>query len=82
MQQFLIEVDDTLAGQIDKVAPAKSRKRSEFIRTAIRRALWEIQEQETRAAYARIPDTAPAPFDAETWEPAPKVSVKSRRRKR
>ena len=69
MKQLLIELDDEDAAKLERVAPARSRRRSEFIRTAIRRALWDLEEQATAAAYARQPDSAAAYIDDEAWEP-------------
>ena len=71
MKQVLIELDDDTAARLDRVAPGRARRRSEFIRAAIRKALWEIEERETAAAYARQPDTTPVTFDAKVWEPRP-----------
>ena len=36
---MLVEVDDELARRLERVAPARSRRRSEFIRRAILKAL-------------------------------------------
>lgn len=47
----------------------RHRRRSEFIRAAIRQALWQHQERATAAAYAREPDTDAAYFDAREWSP-------------
>ena len=70
MKQLLIEIDSDTAARLEKVAPSRSRQRSEFIRAAIRRALWEMEEQATRAAYTRQPDSADeAPPDPAVWEP-------------
>ena len=69
--QVLIELDPETLRRLEKVAPGKSRKRSAFIRAAIQRSLWEIEEEKTRQAYAREPDGEPAPFDPATWEPLP-----------
>lgn len=68
MQSLLIEVDDEVAGRLDRVAPARSRRRSEFVRTAILKALWEAEEQATAEAYARQPDSTDAAFDPTVWE--------------
>ena len=51
MKQLLIEIDDELAARLEKVAPGRSRRRSEFVRYAIRQALWELEEQATAEAY-------------------------------
>lgn len=58
MKQILVEVDDQIAEELERVAPARSRQRSEFIRRALRRALWEQEERRTREAYAEQPDDA------------------------
>jgi predicted transcriptional regulator len=72
MKQLLIELDADTAARLDKVAPARSRRRSEFVRMAIRKALWELEERATAEAYARLPDTiGDAYVDARVWEAAP-----------
>jgi predicted DNA-binding protein len=83
MKQILLELDDDTAARLDAAAPPRSRKRSEFIRSAIRRALWELEEQATEAAYRLRPDTEPAYFDASAWgvrEPEAAPRAKPRRR--
>jgi predicted transcriptional regulator len=73
MKQLLIEVDEETAAKLERVAPARSRKRSQFIRSALRRALWELEEQATADAYQRQPDSAAdAYLDARAWEPPPR----------
>ena len=68
MKSLLIEVDDELAGRLERVAPARSRRRSEFVRAAILKALWEAEEQATAEAYARQPYSPDAAFDPAVWE--------------
>jgi predicted transcriptional regulator len=69
MKQLLIELDDAMARRLEQVAPARSRRRSEFIRNAIRQALWELEERQTAEAYARQPDSASDTyFDPAVWE--------------
>jgi predicted transcriptional regulator len=81
MKQLLIEVDDTLAAELEKVAPARSRRRSEFIRCAMRQALWHLEEQQTAEAYKQLPDTeADAYLDLRVWE-SPSKKGTARRRK-
>ena len=81
MKQLLIEVDDELARQLEGVAPAKSRRRSEFVRQALRQAIWALQEQATAEAYARQTDTTePAYFDPGTWESVPPRKRRPRKR--
>jgi predicted transcriptional regulator len=70
MKQVLVEFDDETLARLEKVAPARSRRRSRFIRAAVSRALWELEEQATAEAYRRAPDSsADAYVDAAVWEP-------------
>ena len=57
MKQLLIELDDEDAARLERVAPGRSRRRSEFVRMAVRRALWDLEEQATADAYRRLPRT-------------------------
>ena len=78
MKQLLIELEDDLAAKLEEVAPGRSRRRSEFVRSAIRKALWDLEEALTAEAYRRLPDAAEeAYFDPRVWEP-----VKPRRSRR
>lgn len=56
----MIQLDDATAAQLEKVAPGSSRKRSEFLRGVIARALHEALERGTRKAYEKWPDEARA----------------------
>lgn len=70
--KLLIEVDDETAAKLDRVAPGRARRRSEFVRMAIRRALWEIDERATAEAYRSQPDKATDVYvDATVWESRP-----------
>jgi predicted transcriptional regulator len=70
MKQILIELDDETLARLERVAPARARRRSEFIRAALSKALWEIEERATAEAYRRQPDSvADAPLDPGAWEP-------------
>jgi predicted transcriptional regulator len=79
VHQVIIELDDATLQRLNKVAPPRQRKRSEFIREAIRRALNEQLERAMEAAYRRQPqDDAEVDLDPDTWDkPAP-----TKRRKR
>ena len=69
MKQILVEIDTDLVKELERVVPAKRRKRSEFIRLAIRKALWDVQERKTQKAYIQIPDSdEPIYFDPNLWE--------------
>ena len=66
---MLIELDDETAEKLEQIAPARSRRRAQFIRTAIRRALWELQEQATAEAYKNRPDSGEDAYvDAGAWD--------------
>jgi predicted DNA-binding protein len=81
MKQILVEIDEEMAERLERVAPARSRRRSEFIRTAIGKALGETEEQRTAEAYRRQPDSADdACLDARAWEPATGGSRKASRK--
>lgn len=83
MQQVLVELDDRTMARLNRVAPPSARKRSEFIREAIRRALNERLEQDMERAYREQPqDGAEIDLDPATWEAAPlkkKTKAKARR---
>jgi metal-responsive CopG/Arc/MetJ family transcriptional regulator len=80
MKQLLVEIDDQTAEELERVAPARSRQRSEFVRRALRRALWEEEERRTREAYLTTPDDArDAYVEPSAWEAAPARPRKSKR---
>jgi Arc/MetJ-type ribon-helix-helix transcriptional regulator len=73
MKQIIIELDDDISAGLERVAPGRTRQRSEFIRNAIRQALWDIEERATAEAYLRQPDSADdAYLNPDVWEPAVK----------
>ena len=73
MVQLLIQVDDRLAKELNRAVPARSRKRSEFIRQAIRKALMALEDRRTAEKYRQAPQSGPD--DSATawleWKPAP-----------
>ena len=82
MVQLLIEVDAAMAARLEEVAPARSRQRSEFVRAAIHRALWEREEAATRAAYLAQPDSLDGgALDPSAWEPPEPTGKISTRKK-
>ena len=81
MKQLLIEIDEDMAKQLERVAPSRSRRRSEFIRNAIRQALWNLEERATAKAYARQPDSAEAYLDAAVWQAGPRSRSGPQRRR-
>ena len=68
MGKLLVEVEDEVLEQLQQVVPNQSEDRSQFVSLALRKALWELEEQKTAEAYARQPDTEEACFDPEVWE--------------
>jgi Arc/MetJ-type ribon-helix-helix transcriptional regulator len=80
-RQLIVELDEPLARELERVAPARSRQRSSFVRAALRRALDQLTESRMREAYKAQPDVEPAHFDPRLWErgAAPKPSRRKRR---
>ncbi len=69
MKQFVIELDDETAEKLDRFVPEHSRERSQFACSAIRRALWELEERATSRAYRKRPDSGEdAHMDVRAWE--------------
>lgn len=79
-RQVIVELDAATSAELERVAPARNRMRSEFIRAAIRRALDEAAEKNMADAYRRLPDGKAPHFDAREWEPD--ASGKGRRVRR
>lgn len=55
MKRILIDLDVRTARDLERVAPARARKRAEFVRLAIRRAIDLVLDRETAAAYRNAP---------------------------
>ena len=68
MKQILVRLSPGLARSLERVAPGRGRKRSEFIRDAILKAIWAAEEVHTEAAYRKWPQE-PLPFDPSVWAP-------------
>lgn len=81
VKQLIVELDEPLARELERVAPARSRRRSSFVRAALRRALDELVEERMAEAYRAQPDVERAHFDPRLWEPggAPRASRRGRR---
>ena len=72
MKSVLIQLDDSTYRALNRVAPVKDRKRAEFVRAAIRKAIRESEEERTRLAYLQQPDSEKEADDwsnAEDWKP-------------
>ena len=64
MPSLLIQLDQETYRRLNRLAPAVTRTRAQFIREAIRKAILEAEEQRTRAAYIAVPDSE---SEADSW---------------
>jgi hypothetical protein len=55
MKQFVIEIDDRCARDLERVAPTRKRMRAEFVRLALRRAIDLALDRHTEEAYRTQP---------------------------
>ena len=65
MPQVLIHIDDATLNAIDRIAPAAKRKRADFIRQAVKDAIFRYETARMREAYRLQPDSAEG---SETWD--------------
>jgi metal-responsive CopG/Arc/MetJ family transcriptional regulator len=65
MPQVLIHFDEATLKAIDRIAPAAKRKRADFIRRAVKDAIFQKETDQMREAYQLQPDFAE---DSDTWE--------------
>jgi metal-responsive CopG/Arc/MetJ family transcriptional regulator len=65
MAQVLIHFDEATLKAIDRIAPAAKRKRADFVRTAVKDAIFRHETQRMREAYRLQPDSAEG---WDTWE--------------
>jgi len=81
-RQIIVEVDEGTARELERIAPSRARKRSEFVRRALRQALDTEIERRMAEAYRRQPDDGEAEVvDPEAWEPK-KAATRRRPRRR
>ena len=64
MKSVLIQLDEQTLLALNRVAAPGKRKRSEFIRQAIRKAVRNAEYRAMRDAYRRQPDSA---LEADDW---------------
>ena len=64
MKSLLIQLDEQTLLALNRVAAPGKRKRSEFIRQAIRKAVRNAEYRAMRDAYRRQPDLA---LEADDW---------------
>lgn len=67
MQSLLVQLDDPTYRALNRITA--KRKRAEFVRAAIRKAIRETEETRTRLAYLQQPDSE---NDADDWSNAEK----------
>jgi hypothetical protein len=65
MSQVLIDFDEATLKAIDRIAPAAKRKRADFIRQAVKDAIFRQEIERMREAYRLQPDSVER---SETWE--------------
>jgi metal-responsive CopG/Arc/MetJ family transcriptional regulator len=71
MKSLLVQLDEPTYAALNRVAPAAKRRRAEFVRTAIRKAIREAEEERTHRAYLEQPDSEAEADDwsgAEEWK--------------
>ena len=64
MPQILVQFDEATLAAIDRIAPSAKRKRADFVRRAVKDAIFQYETKRTREAYLAKPDTE----SGETWE--------------
>ncbi len=67
MPQVLVHFDESTMKAIDRIAPAAKRQRADFIRKAVKDALFQRETERMREAYRLQPDSVD---DANTWDSA------------
>jgi metal-responsive CopG/Arc/MetJ family transcriptional regulator len=67
MKPLLIQLDEPTLTALNRVAAPGKRKRSEFVRQAIRNAIRQAEYQAMREAYCKQPDSI---LDADDWSTA------------
>ena len=67
MKPLLVQLDEQTLAALNRLAAPDKRKRSEFIRQAIRKAIRQAEYKAMREAYRKQPDSA---ADADDWSTA------------
>ncbi len=68
MASLMVEVDDEVLDKLERVTSGQPARTSEFVSSAIHKALWELEEQQTANAYALQPDSADDVYvDPDAW---------------
>jgi metal-responsive CopG/Arc/MetJ family transcriptional regulator len=78
-RQITVDLDEATARELERIAPSRARKRSEFVRRALRHALDAEAERRMAHAYRQRPDDVkPELIDLESWEPRSSAPSASR----
>jgi predicted transcriptional regulator len=64
MKSLLVQLDEPTYRALNRIAPAAKRQRAEFVRSAIRKAIRQTEEERTRLAYLKRPDSE---AEADDW---------------
>jgi predicted transcriptional regulator len=82
MKQFLVQLDDRCARDLERVAPSRRRQRAEFVRLAIRRAIDLELDRATEAAYRKQPVSGDVTDeDLAGWDPHNELRLPPRSRR-
>ena len=68
MKSILVQLDDPTYRALTRAIPAARRKRSEFVRRAIRKAIHDLEFLRMEQAYLKLPDNEPEWEDWTNWE--------------
>ena len=71
MPSIRVQLDDATYKALNHVAPAAKRKRTEFIRAAIKEAIRQREYADMREAYRKQPDSA---SESDSWSNCEKYS--------
>jgi hypothetical protein len=72
MPQVPIQFDEATLKAIDRIAPAAKRKRADFIRRAVKDAIFRQETDRMREAYRIQPDFAGG---SDVWEPPTPTAI-------
>ena len=68
MPSVLVQLDEITFKALNRVAPAAKRKRTEFIRNAVKEAIRRQEFARMRKAYQGLPDDPITAGDWSNWE--------------
>ena len=63
MSRIRVHFGEATMKAIDRFAPTAKRKRADFIRQAVKDAIFRLETEKMREAYRLQPDSAAADFD-------------------